>query len=1388
MSNPFIVKRTSLELFVKEQILGPGAFNKRFFLLKKWESNEFNGNLLANCAASDNVNEVIGEVPAYQYSSGILFPIALTVDEIDIEKDKLDDDGEGNDLDQALVKADDVDFSDDHNDSVSSKNQNYPNTCGLSFAIDLTTKIEKDISIQIDFRTYQKVKQKSCQENQLGYWISKNQSEITEIFTTYFEGIFEVITKDNNVFICLTQNTNINEYLYSLDYVNLEKFMKERLLPEIEKYFPGQDFHKTTVKEYDSVTYEFTTLYEDSLTDEIGKLLKIEPGNYNTYKSLISHIELFSQVKAIVNELKTIYRKSSRKNFPTPIWESQSFSKHIVLPEFELGKRIQRGMLPIDGFNDLVLNYQFLRNSAAIYVKLILVNKGIINLKADEPPQLNKKDGANEKSFFGVRLKVNEVIQGTFLPYNPPNLLEIDEEESFSKLIYRSYKDYSEGYNTSVNWGNCSDNIELKYVTTEFIPEQETPNVDFKPSELIDGNIVELIDENVLSIRSLSTLSDHSDASVLESLIDFIDAYKTWIDKKRVQLNEEQGIFLGKHLLEKQLDGCELDYKRLSRNIKLLSNDEKAISAFRTMNTAMFMQLHHSISVKALKHNIGESAFVPPDNNENYYRNLVLKTEYKWRSFQLAFIILNIDAFVQPDVNDRTVKDVFGSGWPERNELADLVWFPTGGGKTEAYLGIIAFTIAYRRFVKGDVLGKGTTVLMRYTLRLLTLQQFQRATMLICALEAIRKDSFNLPHKCTLGDSRITIGLFVGKGSLPNTWEQMNGELQKIIGQLRDHKKVSTNMPHTECPWCGGSLFVNSNLDNIEPKNNDRYGINDMLKIMCNTEGCTYHYRRPNENKCLPLRLFDEDIYKNPPTLLFGTVDKFAALANKVATHAGGRNQDSRRLLGKGHNYNCLPPELIIQDELHLLLGPLGSAVGLFEKGIDELCTYTENGKRIRPKVITSTATTRNTDKQIFALFHRRSEIFPKQGISCDDSFFAYYKRDDENPSNYSSNRKYVGLLPIGKTQVWMQLRLASICLAHRLKFLIDNFSNDEIFEKPENFREYEKVFDYYQTVLSYFNSLKEVGKTQSQLNHYLPGDLGLVIKNTTIWSFCNKFIRNGNEVDYSELTGRLSGEEVKTNLSKIESHWLVSKQESPPEFVISTNMISVGIDVSRFNTMIINSMPRNTAEYIQASSRVARDKEGIVFTVHHPFRSRDISHYQKFKEFHEKFYSYVEPISITPFATKALERYFAMFLTVMIRHSQTLFLSDNESARNVTLLNINEIRDEVLSYIAEIKEDADKLNLYLKERTTGVSLNIDGIIGDEEVREIELKLDDLLVGRWLDRIKGQDPTLDLNFRADISHKSLFRPRNAASIDNNWNVKESLREIAPSIVIKTVQQ
>lgn len=1386
-NDQILKKRDSLEQFLEEQIIGPGAFNKRFVFTSEWETSCFKGKTLSDCRALDDHNEVIGELPAYQYSSAILFPISITPDEAIHQNEEMElPDENGSSIDDITTKADDENFVDDQDESVSSKNQNYPNTCGLSFAIANGRSLEHDLKLNVMFRQYEKVRQHDCQERKLGLWVERYEVQTQAIIGNYFSGIFETVSLDGNTFICLAGSVDINQHLYALDYINLDRLLRETVLPFVTAIFPDKELFRPATKTYDGVNFDTITLYEGTLIDEIQQMLFNNKSDFDKLSVLIENFEIFQQIKQYVNELKAIHRSSSRRNFPTPIWESHFHDISLVLPRFN-DTLVQRGEQPVEGFPDLGVSYQYLRETDATYVKLILVNKAIVELKPDEPEQLNKKDRANELAYFGVKLTVTETTKGCFVPYNPPNLLIIDEEDNFNKLLYRKFKDFAEGYNTSVTWGITAVGGDFRHLSTEFLPQQDTPNVDYRPSKIEDDKVIGLIREDVLSIRRLSTLTRRTNEDVLNDLSQIVSTYSNWISGKQAELQHEV-IVNGKETLVKQLKACKNDRDRLKRNIELLRSDAKGLAAFRTMNTAMFMQLHHGSLIKESKKG-DKRPFVPSQCNADFYEHIVLEKEYAWRSFQLAFILLNIDAFIRPNKSDRTVADIFETGWPERNEVADLVWFPTGGGKTEAYLGIIAFTIAYRRFTQGDDRGKGTTVLMRYTLRLLTLQQFQRATLLICALEAMRKDAFPLPGSLKLGAERITIGLFVGRDSLPNKWDQMKEKLDEISQQIAEGKsKITTNLPHTECPWCGGALFTDRVLPNIEPTGRDRYGINDKLTIMCNTSGCTFFGRRPNENKGLPLRLFDEDIYKYPPTLLFGTVDKFAALANKVATSSQGRSEDSRRLLGRGYNYACLPPELIIQDELHLLLGPLGSAVGLFEKSVDELCSYRINGMKIRPKIITSTATTRNTDKQIFALFDRRCEIFPKQGISSEDSFFSFYKRKKNDVNAYDANRRYIGLLPVGKTQVWMQLRIASICLAHRLKFMLERFTYDDIFHDSEAYVEFRKAFDYYHTVLSYFNSLKEVGKTQSQLSHYLPGDLNLIIKNAIPWSILNRLIKPNSEISDSELTGRLSGEEVKSNLAAIENAWALCRAPYPPELVIATNMISVGIDVSRFNTIIINSMPRNTAEYIQASSRVARDREGIVFTVHHPFRSRDISHYQRFREFHEKFYSYVEPISVTPFANKALDRYFAMYLAVIIRHNEQLGLMNNEDARLVDMSSIEIIRQAVKRYINEIYQRSLKLDSYLKNRSTGIASNVEGIITTEEVDDIDFQLNDLLVARWRDRISGQDPTIDIKYRDAVSPQSLFAPRNNEAINDNWNVKESLREIAPSVVIKTVQQ
>lgn len=1432
--NKFIEKRDSLENYVKEQIIGPGAYNKKYFLLVDWDKSvilgengieSIVGKDLSKIKAIQNISEVIPEVPAYQYSSAILFPVTTQVTQVESEDSN---EAVDSDIDGEIIlnsSADDENFNEDTSSNVVLTQQNYPNTFGLSFVIHKDKDITTDLKVKLSYRKYININSEVL-SRKIAINIKEYTDEIKAIVTTYLHSVFGVEEKDSNLFIYPKRKFEQKD-IYSIDYELLNNYVKKEFIAVLDnlfgdklvelkeanevKYFGLNDskvqFYQITESKHNhSNVY---TIFKDSIINFIKEELQDNGSNYSKYKDLITVLEIYNQILEITTDLKTIAKTKNA----TPIWESEQHIKEINLPKIIESETIQREPITaIDKTDKEGLHYyvQYFTEEGKVYVKLLIENTNQYELKIDEPPQLNKKDKANKLSFFGVELKIIENTPGCLLEYNPPQLLDFDEEDSFNKLIYRKYIDYGEGYNTSVNWGETDDG--LTFISSNFLPSEETPTVDFKPSKIEDGKIAGRIkDDEILSFRYLSTLSNTSNKDVISGLNTFIDAYgnekdTSWIKDKQSDLDKEENLGVeSKTLLNKQLNACRNDYKRLKRNISLLENNEEALVAFRTMNTAMFMQLHHSIKKKDIK-----PFLLKKVNNEEYYSTVKIydkdgtETEYKWRSFQLAFILLNVDAFVKPDEDDKTVEDVFGTGWPERNEISDLVWFPTGGGKTEAYLGIIAFTIALRRFTQGER-ANGTAVLMRYTLRMLTLQQFQRATMLIFALDVIRKDDFSLPNSLSLGNERITIGLFVGGDSLPNYWSQgdksMINELQKISNSV-DKEVISTNLPFTDCPWCGGALFIDDALPNVRPNHTGNYNIGDQLNISCNSQGCTFHSRRSSSAKSLPFRLFDEDIYKFPPTLLFGTVDKFAALANNVSTVPGVRNKDSRRLVGKGHDRNVLPPELIIQDELHLLLGPLGSSVGLYEKSIDYLCTYSDkDGNEIKPKIVTSTATTRNTDKQIFALFNRRSEIFPKQGITCDDSFFAFYKRSKDHIEEYNSKRKYIGVLPIGKTQVWMQLRIISIALSHRLKYFKEKYTIDEIFKTPEVLKDLEKVFDYYHTILAYYNSLKDVGKAQSQLDHYLPGDINYVIKNTIPWSFLDELIRNKRTINDSELTGRLSGEEVKTHLAEIEGEWhflekidnseeVKLKSNNPPEFIISTNMISVGIDVSRFNTIVINSMPRNIAEYIQASSRVARDEDGVVFTVHHPFRSRDISHYQKFKEFHEKFYSYVEPISVTPFASKALDRYLAMYAIVIIRHNEHLGLMNNDSANTIDNNKIDIIKELIKEEIQSVYQNSLALEKHLNEREAGVTSSVDGIISQEEIDDLLDKLN-VLLDDWIKRISGVDTIADLVYR-NRQNQSINEALFVNALDENypehWKVSNSLREVGASTVIKTVQQ
>lgn len=1393
MPSKYEIKRADLERTIREQILGPGANANRYILLSEWDAN-YAGVDLRALAPVDNLTEVMDEVPAYYYGTGILFPST--------KSDQATNGGEAvnnpiisdADDDDHDIRSGEDEATDSKEESLSSLNQNYPTSFGLSFAVNRGTELQEDIQIKVNFRTYRHLKGNDLKD--VGYWVRKYHEDIKSVISTYFSGLFSTVERDENLFVVYKGQEISKHDAYDIDYHIFEGFQHQyledsrwiqekrefTLEPKVNKY--GYQTSYLKLNDENGWLRRIRERYQAQFLPD-GKGNGLGPMPYD--QELIKKMEVVNSIKEMLESFKRNF--NSRKS---SMWKSTPHTIVTTIPAYDKSPR-QSGSKIIFGdakskHHKLELFWQYIvpvhgvnGNNDKLYVKLVIKNvTQPLKLKANEPPQLNKKNAANNKSFFGIKLTVTETKVGNraLAGYNPPNLSRIDDEDNFNKLLYRQYVDLGEGYNTSVEWGRLQDS--RNYVCTEFLPSTTTPQVDHTPSKIEDNKVISrLSNKEILRIKPLSTLSGRTDDEILSDLRSFVQDYDIWIKEKQDSLDNSTLSDKESEILRAQLDKAQVDEHRLRRNIDLLERDADAMAAFRLMNTAMFMQIHHSLHIKDRKKNNSLPYIVAQGRDEETYKALDdtlpgnPNVSIAWRPFQLAFVLLTIDSFVKPDTKDveKIYDAMFENGWHERNELADLVWFPTGGGKTEAYLGIIAFLIGYRRFTKGQE-GNGTAILMRYTLRLLTLQQFQRATLLICALEHIRKEGFSIPNGNSLGNERITIGLYVGNNSLPGTWPDMRTELQNIALQVQNGtEQITTKLPHTECPWCGSKLFKstrNQQLTNVVPPAGGQ-----PLRIFCNTTGCSFESEDLENQDSLPLRLYDEEIYRHPSTLLFGTVDKFAQLAHKVNNDIG---TDSRRIFGRrGNNVQqrVLPPELIIQDELHLLLGPLGSAVGLFETAIDELCSYTKDGITFRPKVVTSTATTRNTDKQIYALFDRKVQIFPKAGIDCDDSFFAYYKRDDSG--EYLSTRKYVGILPVGKTQVWMQLRIAAVVLAHRYKYLYQHYSTNQLYENGIADNELKKVMDYYHTMLMYFNSLKDVGKTESQLYHYLPNEVNLIKRNITDSNFFDHVISPLDKIDHSELTGRLSGEEVKSNLSAIERNWDLQDSVSPPEFVIATNMISVGIDVSRFNTMILSSMPRNIAEYIQASSRVARDKEGLVLTVHHPFRSRDLSHYQKFVEFHEKFYSYVEPISVTPYTFKALKRYLPLFLATWIRHKE-YGLSENEQASRLDDVLKDRIINDVVQHFTTLKGHSKQLDL-------------PGILDDDELIEIQNEVRKLMNEMWFDRMnQDQGAPNDFCYRTDNFHTSIYINGNNYDESLNWNVKGSLREVAPETVIKTVQQ
>lgn len=1403
-------KRDSLESYLREQIIGPGAGRNRIVRTNKEEQLSF-----LSKPYIENTNEALVVVPGVYYSSGILFPNeerssgSFSETKVDNE-DNLPKATIENDIDE------DIDEDIDDNNTIEERNlsdtdeaiqmdQRFPKTMGLTFCMKAADLKNKGFEIELSARHYKRV-----------------PNEDTKNFGVKIEldgGVFDKLLK-----------TKVGDFGTIASYFKIEEIDNILFVKQYSK-FPIKNILKIVPTELGNAFYEenknlFHSLNENyKLTvDGLHKYIVIQLLKYctdlNLRETLYTASQKLEMFQSFISHLRDAHDIFSGKY---GVWESNTIKKKIKINNMSLGDSIKKVFkedkindanffdeegIDINTLKDLIdvnlgenkkaalsLNLQLSRDTREqndlIYCKVQVINSSSSYVEKDGRYYSMATEGVNERSFFGIQCKI---ISSSLKPYNQRSVDTAinDSEAAAIRFLYREITAYGIGHGCSVSWGK-------NYVQTEYMPFCDTPDVDSTPRNTSKPPVNQeapefLTNSKVQQIKYLSTLSDATDKEIIEGLEKFIEAYGEWISIKKRLIEtgdfDENEIEIAFNELAK----CVEDFERLKYNVKnYLQDGSDNLKKFRLMNTSMFIQMWHG--KYAGKEEIKQKMDDPSFNgfNADYYKSCnvdIFQTGIPsgWRAFQLAFILLNLDG-----IFDDTPEN------EKRNELVDLVWFPTGGGKTEAYLGLISLTILHRR-IKYKERGGGTAAIMRYTLRLLTLQQFQRASKLIVALELMRRGKSSFGQD--LGEEPIRIGLYVGDNQIPNKTDDLILEFNSL------NANQSSKIPFDKCVCCGGKIqgitrFLNTNYNQ------------NIGRIECTNTKCAMRTpigpqvkQRPDMG-FFPFLLADDSIYHHPPALLFGTVDKFAQLAHKVDSSNQGRENDSRRLFGRGNweNYKpksgYLPPDLVIQDELHLLLGPLGTGVALFESAFEQLCTREDKTK---PKVISSTATTRNTGLQIEALFNKSLSIFPKPGIDCDDSFFGMYKREyrsqDINDFSYKSNRRYIGILPTGRTQVWMQMRIDALCLAHRALFELEHHNSETI--RPAFSNLLERAQNYYHTVVSYFNSVKEVGRTQAQVQTYILKETRKILNRSMrsqkllkpIYAMKDKLIE-------AELTGRLSGEEVKKELARVESNWTpnrfpTKKLDSEgnvclnengeviiernynviPEFVVATNMISVGLDVSRFNTIVMNSMPRNTAEYIQASSRVARNDLGLVLTVHHPFRARDLSHYEKFIEFHEKMYSYVEPISITPFTKKAVDKFMPLYVATIVRHLFEEFANRN-SARNITEDKVEDIFNRCISYF-----EARQKRL---ERQT-----------DEGIKKILSSADLDYIKDWVltavkDWLAGKNMADGLilvfknantgNADGEVNLYSPINNLNIKEYQKKWQVAMSLRNIEPTAVI-----
>jgi Helicase conserved C-terminal domain len=881
-----------------------------------------------------------------------------------------------------------------------------------------------------------------------------------------------------------------------------------------------------------------------------------------------------------------------------------------------------------------------------------------------------------------------------------------DPDVASANLVYRHRREFATGHGVAASWQvSAESNDHAEVLWTEIVPQHEVLIVKPAGAGGVDLDMVEL-----------GTAPDG--AAIASQLQPLLDAYRNWIDGKDTEAAQIE--IPHRSVAIDHVEAARILLERMQAGIDLIRGDSKVLQAFCFANNAMALQREASVKVLSARRGVE-----PPTK--------VVKT---WRPFQMGFILQCLGGIVDPSSEDR--------------RMVDLLWFPTGGGKTEAYLGLTAFTLAYRRLRKdsGDRDSRaGTSVLMRYTLRLLTIQQFQRATALLCACEVIRKSDLE-----EWGDEPFTIGLWVGGKVTPNSFV----EARETLDQLKLNQPVYEASPYqiVFCPWCGTDL---------DPHCYTSDGDLERTLIHCSNQDCGFN--AGSSEGGLPVLLVDDEIYHHPPSLLLATVDKFAQMAwngrvqslfGRVTHHcprhgyiSAGENHPKKHAETRGWSKAAVqpvqrmlaPPDLIIQDELHLISGPLGTLVGIYESAVEGLCSVQVNGTRIQPKVIASTATIRRAKAQAKALFNRDVVVFPPQGLDVTDSFFA--RQDDDAPG-----RMYVGVYGPGKSIKTSLVRVYAAMLSRaQIEFQAD--------PTPAT--------DAYMTLVGYFNSLRELGGALRLVDDDVPARLRVLEKR------CfgpRRFV-----YETHELTSRMRSRDIVDTLKRLERTFVDKKEkEYPIDIVLASNMLSVGVDIDRLGVMVVSGQPKTTAEYIQATSRVGRVYPGLVVEVYNWVRPRDTSHYEQFIHYHDTFYRHVEATSVTPFSARARDRALPGVLVSYLRLNDPVLATEQDAdCLDPTTASVARIVNDIVERAGDISRRED-----VRKDTETQLKNLLEVWRKAESEWTQMPL--VYTGRGLVKQKRDEKTI------------LMRPMEQGSGKGLWTVAGSLREVEAEVDIVLVDE